>query len=236
MIDTVLFDLDGTVADSIPIIDLVAEQACSEMQVPYSREKLLSLIGVPLLEIGEALAGPARAREFYDCYQKHFPAVHDRHIRLFPGMQDLLSRLKKEGFYLGLVTSKSVYGTSRSVSCLGLQAVFDVVVSASERVAPKPSPEPAALALLQLASRPERAVFVGDSLFDLQCGRQAGLRTVAVSYGAMTAEKLAEAAPDYLVDSAAELLALLLSLKEEKDENNEEHPVGAIVSDCGLTQ
>ena len=126
-------------------------------------------------------------------------------------MEAALGRLKAAQRRLAIVTSKSADTTAMAFRAVKLRDYFDVVVTASDTAAHKPSPEPVLLALELLGARPERAVYVGDAPADMAAGKAAGVTTIAVVWGVFSRAALAVAAPDFTVDSPAALVELCLA-------------------------
>jgi pyrophosphatase PpaX len=118
--------------------------------------------------------------------------------------------LRRRGSALGVVTSKRREIAARTLGCCGLADAFDVVVTPEDVVRGKPDPEPVrrALEALGLAARAREVLFVGDSPFDVASGRDAGVRTAAATWGPFSRARLQEEAPDWLVDTLAEVLDL----------------------------
>jgi len=152
----------------------------------------------------------ARAQKLYDAYREHNHRVHDEMIARYDGIEAALSRLKAAQRRLAIVTSKSADTTAMAFRAVKLRDYFDVVVTASDTAAHKPSPEPVLLALELLGARPERAVYVGDAPVDVAAGKAAGVATVAVLWGAFSPAALAAASPDFTVATPAALADLCL--------------------------
>lgn len=205
-----LFDLDGTVVDSLPAILQTARRALDELgRNDISDRQIRSLIGVPIIETGEILLGQGQGQVYRECYQKHFAALGYDGLRCFADMPELLAELKAKGTKLACVTSKRRQATELTLAAAGLSNTFAAIITANDCENPKPSPEPAYLALKQLQTAADKSViFIGDSRFDIACGQSAGLSTCAVTWGAGTLEELQGA--DYIAHNVAELRQILL--------------------------
>ena len=204
----VLFDLDGTVIDSGAII-LASMRHAAETVVggDWSDGELMQAVGGPGLEAQMVALDPNRVEELVRVYRVHNEALHDT-LECFPGMEDALAALKGEGRRLGIVTAKRRVTVDLAFARLPIERFFDVVVGGDETEKHKPDPEPLLLALHRLGAKPEDATYVGDSPFDMQAARAAGMRAVGVSWGRIhTADKLTEA--DVIVHTAEELLAVV---------------------------
>ena len=208
--DPVIFDLDGTVVDTVALIRASFRHASREVlgrELPD--DVLLAGVGQPLMTQMRAL-DKAHAQELYDVYREHNHRVHDEMIAGFAGMEAALGRLKAAQRRLAIVTSKSADTTAMAFRAVELRDYFDVVVTASDTAAHKPSPEPVLLALERLGAAPERAVYVGDAPVDIAAGKAAGVATIAVTWGVFSRAALAAAAPDFTVATPDALADLCL--------------------------
>ncbi|MCL2816896.1 MAG: HAD-IA family hydrolase [Clostridiales bacterium] len=211
-----LFDLDGTIADSLPLILKSSQAACGKLGLQVSDERIIGYIGLPLVQTGEILLGKGRGEEYLNVYQEIFFANHDREMRAFPGMKELLVFCREKGAKLGLVTSKTHRGACATLSSLELDGFFDAVVTFDDDCGHKPSPGPAFHALQKLGEEPRNSAFIGDSLYDMRCGKQAGMAACAVSWGAASADELLAENPDAVVNTTEELKAWLINFIETK--------------------
>jgi pyrophosphatase PpaX len=206
-----LFDLDGTLADSLPIILQSSRLALAELGREASDARIISLIGMPLLETGELLLGPGQGELYRDCYHKHFTSLDTGCLTAFPGLAELLARLQAAGGKLACVTSKRQQPAEISLTRIGLLPYFPVLVSAENTERHKPDAAPALTALHLLGAQGEKAVFIGDSIFDIGCANNAGLLSCGVTWGAGTEAELREAGAAYIAHNVAELSAILLA-------------------------
>ena len=205
-ITVVLFDLDGTLADSLPFIKKTYRRVFDLLGVPWAGGEVMRWIGRPIQDIaGHFAAGKEKA--FLDLYKYYYDLEHDRYVRLFPGTLEMLDFLKQRGLRLGVVTSKGREGTRRTVELTGLNPYLDALVTAQDVERHKPFPDPVFKALTLLNASPQTAVYVGDSYFDLQAGRQAGTVTLGVTLGMAAREELLACEPDGLLESWADLTA-----------------------------
>ncbi len=208
--DPVLFDLDGTVVDTV---ELIVESFRHATRAVLGRElpdeHILAGVGRPLRAQMERLS-PEHAEELYDVYREYNHRRHDELIRGYEGIEEVLGELRASGRRLGLVTSKSRDTTHMAFRALGLAGQFDAVVTATDTAEHKPSPEPLLLCLEMLGAGSQRAIYVGDSPFDVQAGAAAGMATAAVAWGIFGREALLAARPDYWLERPRELVALCL--------------------------
>ena len=212
-IRTVLFDLDGTLIDSLRLILDSYHHTLSQHGLPArSDADWLKGVGTPLTvqlaewrdEIGTIEALIATYREYN---LKH----HDRMVTVYPGVLPAVRELKAAGLQTGLVTSKNRHGALRGLTLVGLEALMDVLVCADEVTNPKPHPEPVQKAVALLGADPRSTVYVGDSVHDMHSGRAAGVRTAAALWGPFPRIQLEVAEPDYWLETPGDLLKLALT-------------------------
>jgi pyrophosphatase PpaX len=204
----VLFDLDGTVIDSGAII-LASMRHAAETVVggDWEDAELMKAVGGPGLEAQMVALDPDRVDELVRVYRAHNEPLHET-LECCAGMEEVLATLKDRGHRLGIVTAKRRLTVDLAFARLPIEHLFETVVGGDETRTHKPDPAPLLLALERLGARPEDAAYVGDSPFDMQAAKAAGLFAIGVSWGRIhTAEKLADA--DVVIHSAEELLELV---------------------------
>ncbi len=209
--DAVLFDLDGTLIDSVPLILDSFRHAFSTCGFPVPDEAhLLRGVGTPLSSHFSRYSDDAAVVErLIASYRGHNLAHHDTRIRAFPGIAAMLQDVLRTGARTAIVTSKNRQTTERGLRVSGLDGLFEAIVPSDEVTRPKPHPEPVERALALLGVAAPRTVFVGDSLHDLHCGRAAGVRTAAALWGPFTRQDLEPGQPDHWVESPADLCRVL---------------------------
>lgn len=131
-------------------------------------------------------------------------------IQLHAGMTEVLQSCKDTGYQCALCTGKSRERTMEILQMLSLLQFFDAVICSDDIANPKPNPESVFVLLNVLSVKKEDVIFVGDGINDMLCARNAGVRSVAVTWGDVPRKNLVKTKPDRLVDSAAELLACLI--------------------------
>jgi pyrophosphatase PpaX len=201
----VLFDLDGTLIDSGPMILSSFRHATRTVlgrEIPD--HELVAATGGSTLEVQMRTFDEERVDELVAAYRAHNVPLHDE-LECCVGIQDVLDALRAEGRRLGIVTAKRRRTVELAFARLGIQHYFDVVVTSDDTTAHKPDPEPILLALDRLGARPEEAAYVGDSPFDVAAARAAGVFAVAVGWGGIHVVEEADA----IVTSAEELLDVL---------------------------
>ncbi len=176
-VDAVLFDLDGTLVDSHQTIAEAMVAALRTFGHEIDVPTLIPLIGPPMDALARELG--ASAEQAMQINQEYLRLYHHGYIQQTPehdGASALLKQLAAAGIALGVVTNKVEEGARMVVEIEGWGAHFGVVVGRdTPNAAAKPSPQAALYALRVLGVPPERAAFVGDTEFDVRCGRAAGI-------------------------------------------------------------
>jgi len=208
---TVLFDLDGTLIDSVQLIlESYRHTLAAHGLPPLSDDEWLRGIGTPLsAQFAPWQDDQGTMEAMIATYREYNLANHDRMVREFPGVVETVRGVRARGLKTGLVTSKARQGALRGLRLVGLDDAMDVLVCADEVHNPKPHPEPVEKAVRLLRADPANTVYVGDSIHDLRSGRAAGVRTAAVLWGPFTRAHLAPAEPDFWLEHPKDLLSLL---------------------------
>ncbi|MEZ5126541.1 MAG: HAD-IA family hydrolase [Thermoleophilia bacterium] len=206
--DPIVFDLDGTIVDTVALITESFRYATRTVLGEILPDEVITAgVGRPLAEQMRALS-VEHADALYDVYREYNHRRHDELIRRYEGIEDMLAALRAAGRRLGIVTSKGRDTTEMAFRAVGLADYFDVVVTAWDTAEHKPSPVPLKLCLERLGAPAQASIYVGDSPFDMQAGVAAGMATAAVAWGVFGRESLLAAGAEYWVETPAELLAL----------------------------
>jgi pyrophosphatase PpaX len=210
----ILFDLDGTLIDSIGLIVAAMEYAYGDRVRRPPVAEWIAAIGTPLDGMlrrwAEDEADVVALRERYREFQL---AEHDAMTTAYPGVIETVRALHAAGHPLAVVTSKLEVGARRSLGFLGFEDCFTAVVGIDATERHKPDPEPVWFALERLGRAPrERALFVGDSTHDMLAGRAAGVITVAATWGPFSRDELATAEPTHWLERMEDLPALVRRL------------------------
>lgn len=210
-IRAVLYDFDGTLADSTDLImrSYRHTMAAHLGQVPPD-EDWLSGFGMTLeTQLARFARHPDEALAMLDTYRAFQDTIHDELLRPFPGAAETVAELERRGYLLAIVTSKHRRSAMRGMELCGIVSHFDVIVTPEDVREPKPHPEPVLFALDKLGVRPDEALFVGDSPHDIAAGKAAGTRTAGVLWGPFPRAALEKAAPDAFLETQADVLELL---------------------------
>lgn len=207
---TFLFDLDGTLIDSIELIRQSFRYTFSKHRDVIPDDDLwLATLGTPLRSQLSAFAtDDEELEQMVATYRQFNFENYESLLRRYPGVLEAVQTLKRRGLRLGIVTSKARRGTNLGLELCGYTDAFDVIVSADDVEKHKPDPEPILQALDLLNATPEEALFVGDSPHDLAAGRNADVATAAVLWGPFSREQLGPHEPTHWLQDPSELLQL----------------------------
>ncbi len=205
----VVFDLDGTLVDSIGEILESFSATARAFGLPFEEAAVRALIGRPLRETFRRLYPGEDPDPLVAFYREHHLAHLGERARPYPGVERVLGELRAAGFPLAVATTKRTATARRLLLRVGLFSFFDHVQGTDGGMAPKPAPDVVVAAARAAGGRP--GWMVGDTALDLRAGRAAGARVYAVTWGAGSPEALAALAPDRLeptLDALPEALGL----------------------------
>ena len=207
-----IFDWDGTLADSVGRIVAAMHVAAQRAGRPERDEEAVKgIIGLGLPEAILTLypdMTKAQVIAFRQHYADVYMAMDTEPSPLFAGVAESLEAFRAEGYRLAVATGKARRGLDRVLKAHGWEDFFDITRAADE-TASKPDPLMLNQILAHCAVQPGQALMVGDASFDLLMARNAGIDSVAVSYGAQSVARLLEFEPRLAIDSFPELRAWL---------------------------
>ncbi len=212
ILTTFLFDLDGTIIDSI---DLILRSYRHTMALHRSNEPMppdemwIQGLGTPLwAQFGQITEDKEEIEAMVQTYRTYNLTHHDALVRPYEGIVEEIRRLKEHRKRLGLVTSKLRDGAMRGLRVSGLDQAFDLVLGCDDVTHSKPHPEPVLKAVDRLGVKPAETVFVGDSRHDMESGRAAGVKIAAVLWGPFDRAHLEDLSPDYWLEKPQDLREL----------------------------
>lgn len=207
----VLFDFDGTLANTIPLIVQSYHHTLQASGLPAVDDvEVRSSIGRPLRPVFEERY-PGRGDELIETYRAWNLAQHDVLIERVEGVSELLDALAQRSIRIGVVSSKRAPTVRRGLRAVGLEGAIDVLAGMDETTRHKPDPEPLLFAAGLLGVVPRDCAYVGDAGVDVMAAQAAGMAAVAVTWGAGTRDELESLALETIVDSVAELQDVLLT-------------------------
>lgn len=228
----VIFDLDGTLADTLTSIAYCANRALSDMGFPVIGEKetykrmvgngarmqmvrALRMVGdAEGAEIGEPdadgfLTSPVHTEAVLERYMAYFKKDCTYQVKPYEGISELLQKLKERGVKLAVFSNKPDENAKRVVDTLFGEGYFSIVQGQVPELRKKPAPDGVFEILNRLCLKKEDVLYVGDSSVDMDTGRAAGVRTVGVLWGFRTRQELLEHGADALIERPAEVLLQL---------------------------
>ncbi|MEO3936515.1 HAD-IA family hydrolase [Dermatophilaceae bacterium Soc4.6] len=206
----VVFDLDGTLVDTIDLILASYQHAFRTVLGAEQDEALVrSWIGQPLIR-GLREHWPDRADELFATYIAWNRAHTAELIRSYAGVTEVLADLAAAGVQIAVATSKLRDAAQLCADLVGVTPHVQVIVALEDTDEHKPHPAPLLAALARLGAHPGAAVYVGDAVVDVEAAQAAGMASVAVTWGAAQRAQLEAVGPDRVVDSAQQLRDALL--------------------------
>jgi pyrophosphatase PpaX len=211
----VLFDLDGTLVDSIELIVAAAMNAFASRPGPSpSEQEIRNTIGRPLpTTFGPWLVDDNDLPYLISKYREYQLEHHDRLTSAYDGIVDAVVALDAAGCRMGIVTSKVGFMAQRALDHVGLAKYMRCLVASDSVTRHKPEPDPLLLALEQLDTHANGAMYVGDSPYDMQCARAAGVHAVGVSWGAFTTATLREAGAEVILQRPVDLVGYVSTFR-----------------------
>ena len=205
----IIFDMDGTLTSTLPlIVHCVNEISELYLDRKMTLDQVIGTFGPPAREIVGRLTSPLGESEsrraiddYYECYNRELP----HRALLFPGMEDLLHRLRESGKHLAVFTGVERKLMDLTLDTFRLRQYFHTLVAGDDVTRPKPDPEGVQLALRKLKLQPAEALMVGDSPNDVNAGKQAGVATAAALWSPEGRGDPTTAGPDYTFRSIREL-------------------------------
>lgn len=218
-----IFDFDGTLVDSAPGIVEVMKEVVEEYNFSHETLELWShLIGVPLKRQTQILF-PDHPDEFHEEVTNRYRDIYDTKALeicpLFPGLEEMLQELSKAEIIITIASSKRRHLIDYVLEHHSLTHYFKMVVGAAEVTRHKPDPESVHITMEKLGIGPEHTVVIGDSSFDLEMARAAGVDAIGVTTGIHTREHLSKSEPAFIVSGLNEVKELILAGKVKKVPN-----------------
>jgi len=209
MIEAIVFDLDGTLADTMPmIIECYKEVFKQYLGRAYSKAEIIAILSVagrPERTIIRERVPEEKVEEAVDLFRRLYVQRLRAEASLYPGVMRLLSRLSSSGRQVALVTGKSRWSTEFTLEELGVRSYFRALITGEDVEEPKPSPQGVLRAVQALKSDASKTLYVGDAPIDIEAGRAAGVLTGAALWGTVLREKLLKMKPDFAFETVRDL-------------------------------
>lgn len=208
-INTVLFDLDGTLINTNElIIQSFLHTLNHYYPEKYTRETVLPFLG-PTLEETFSSIDETRVEEMVQHYRAFNISQHDLLVTEFPYVNETLEALRDNGIKVGIVTTKVRLVVNKGLDLMKLHDLVDCVITLDDVSQAKPHPEPLQKAMEILQSKPEETIMVGDNHHDIEGGKNAKTFTAGVAWSAKGKAYLEQYHPDYMLETMKDLLDIL---------------------------
>ena len=213
MIKAILWDFDGTMADTKSVIVNSWKYIYKEIKgIDITEEELEDSFGEPLVTSLEKRFPEMDIDEALDVYRRYQRENIEKEFTIFPNVLKLLKFIESEGIKLGVVTSRGSNSTSQGLDENGIKEMFSVIITADAVDEHKPSPKPIEKALELLDVKPSEAIMIGDTLFDLMASKAAGVKSGLVAWSEVDLNELDNIyKPDFIIDDVEGLKAILIA-------------------------
>jgi pyrophosphatase PpaX len=209
MIKAVLFDLDGTLIDTNDLIIKSFQHTLKKhLNRNVSSSEIVMHFGEPLLTSLERY-DKDNADILIQTYRAYNESIHDELTKEIVGVKETLRELKTLGVKVGIVTSKRRALAERGLKLFNLHGLMEVIITPEDTTKHKPDAEPVLKACELLEVLPEEALMVGDSHYDILCGKNAGAKSCLVKYTALPVDKIMEHNPEYAIDEIKNILSII---------------------------
>lgn len=208
-IKAILFDFDGTLADTAPGIVNTMQETFKTMQLPVPTEEAIrQTIGLKLEEGVKVLGrfDDATAQKGAAIYRKLFMKIELSKIQIFSEVKETLTILQQMGIRMAICTSRGLNSLNIILTANNMNDYFEEIITASANLPTKPAPDMVFELLKRMNLTANEVLVVGDTTFDIEMGHNAGCKTIAVTYGNHSTEILATSHPTYIIDHFNELL------------------------------
>ena len=203
-----LFDADGTLFDTGDLIYQCFLHTCRQLNFrEITKQEVLSSMGLPLRKQFEKYLGPVEHdvyNEIQSEYMDYQMFIYKDYLKLFPETKETLEHLKSAGKNLAVVTSRKITSLSLYLKHTAVFDLFDVLVTPDMTIEHKPGAEPAIKAMSMLKAEKNKALFIGDSIYDIECGTKAGIDTAFVMWSYTDVKDLA-VKPTFCINTMREL-------------------------------
>lgn len=205
----VLFDLDGTLLNTNKlIIESFKHTYKTHLDFEVSESEIISSFGEPLSTTLSRYAKNG-LQEMIETFRVFNYENHDNMTEIINGVEDTLEELATKGHKLGVVTSKRELMVKKGLKLFNIEKYFDIVITPEMTNLHKPNPEPIYKACEYLEISSKETIMIGDSIFDILCGKNAGSETCLVNYTLLNKNEINKHSPDYNIDNIKDILTII---------------------------
>ncbi len=213
-IDTIIFDLDGTLLDTLNDLTASVNYCMTKYGYPtYDRSQVRAMVGNGIYVLMERALPAGQKDPFYPASTRDFPEYYKQHMldqtKPFPGILPMLHRLKEQQYKLAIVSNK-FDAAVKSLNQDFFSEYISVAIGESPQISKKPAPDTVLQAIKELGARPDTCIYVGDSEVDIQTAANAKIPCISVNWGFKTTEFLKSHGASHIVSSPDELLKEIL--------------------------
>jgi pyrophosphatase PpaX len=205
----IVFDFDGTLVDTNYLIDQTIRNTSREVLDKEVDESVIASIWGKVLTEQMAGLDINRVDELTEFYRKYYNEHRDDHTNLFEGIIEMLDKLHEMGCQMAIVTNKGNNGLEHGLNKFSMKDYFRIALSKTDVEMKKPHPEGLYKVMEHFQAKAEEVLFIGDSVHDIECGKNAGVDTVLVKWTVMDLEKLKLEEPTYIVDKPEDIINLI---------------------------
>lgn len=203
--DGFIFDIDGTLASTNRVIfDTFNHVTKKYLNVEYTDEEITRFFGPTEDEILADLIPhdfEASLKDYFVFYTEN----HDKTAKIYPGMKEIIEKIKEKGLPLSIYTGKGRKSALITLEKIGVKDHFDLIVTGSDVKEPKPSPEGVEMFLDKFSLQPDRVMIIGDAVTDLKAARMTGIKCASVLWDSYGKDKVLEMNPEYVFHTVEEL-------------------------------
>ncbi|MCX7610430.1 MAG: HAD-IA family hydrolase [Ignavibacterium sp.] len=207
----ICFDLDGTLLNSAGTIYKSTLKTFEDLNIEYNlpENEFYNMIGMHFIDIFEHFKINVPSFEtFINHYKKIYFDFIDESV-FYSGVKEVLNSIKENSYKISLLTTKAQDQTEKILEHFSITEYFDFIMGRNNGIPHKPDPTPFLMICNNLKTKPEDSLIVGDTELDILCGKNANAKTVAVTYGYRSVEKLKEFSPDFIIDDLRKLKNIL---------------------------
>ncbi len=205
-----LFDADGTLFDTGELIYQCFAYSCRKFgKKQITKEEVLSSMGLTLRSQFEKYLGPIRQEHYHEIqseYMNYQFSIYKQYLKVFPGVAESLEILKSREKKLSVVTSRKIKSLTTYLKHTRMYDYFDALITPENTIKHKPEPEPALEAMSLLGADKDKTLFIGDSVYDIECGSKAGIDTAFVNWSHNNGNMF-KVKPTFCIDDMKDLCA-----------------------------
>lgn len=201
-----MFDFDGTLADSGETAVLATQATFKDFGLPLpSSDQIRGYMGIPIEKSFPLMGAKTELPAMFTGFREHYQALEASQVKLYPGIKEVLAKLKENGKKIYAVSSKHSEALRRNLELLQIATYFDDLVGSDQVENYKPAPDGIDVLLERYGLDPKQSVMIGDAIYDIQMGHAAGVKTAGVHWGAFDWEAVLEQKPTFALTEVQQL-------------------------------